>query len=120
MTPLIATILLMGLVCGILYKTYAPYARKLKAGTIDKFDTRYLWTAIGAFIGALVSALGLFDAAAISWSQGWPFGTGYFAVFGFGFLWALGWNYGAHNVLPPQPVQPDAVQPDELKEARLV
>jgi len=104
MEPIIATILLLGLTLGILYKTYLPYKDKVVKGKIETFDPKFLWTAISAFIGALVTALGMFEDVALAWTNGWPFGTGYIAVFGFGFLWAVAWNYGANNItkLPAQ------------------
>lgn len=99
-----ATILLLGLAIGILYKTYLPYAQKKQEGKLEKFDPYFIWTAITAFVGALVTALGMFGDAALAWTEGWPFGTGYFAILGFGFLWAVAWNYGANTVtkLPAQ------------------
>jgi hypothetical protein len=97
MTPEMAVALLIGLVMGILYKTYKPYADKKKAGKIQGFDTTYIWTAVVAFVGALMTALGMFSDAAVAWAQGWPFGSGYAAIVGFGFVWAVGWNYGANE-----------------------
>ena len=99
MDPTMATIMLLGLALGILYRTYAPYAQKQKEGTIEKFNPKYIWTAITAFIGAMMTAMTMFPDAAQAWAEGWPYGTGYFAVFAFGFFWAIGWNYGANRVL---------------------
>lgn len=106
MNPTMATIMLLGLAHGILYKTYAPYAQKQKAGAIEKFDPRYIWTAITAFIGAVMSAMTMFTDAAQAWAEGWPFGTGYFAVLAFGFVWAIGWNYGLNNIAKPKQKPP--------------
>ena len=99
MEPLMAGILLLGLVLGIIYKTYIPFRSKMKAGKIKEFDTSYIWTAVVALVSATLTALTMFDAAAVSWVNGWPFGTGYAAVAFFGFLWAVGWNYGANRFL---------------------
>lgn len=100
-----AVALLIGLAIGILYKTYAPYAQKKKAGKINEFDRAYLWTAIVAFVGALMTALSMFSDAAVAWAQGWPFGSGYAAIVGFGFVWAVGWNYGANEALKRVPAK---------------
>lgn len=117
MDSVYATILLLGLAIGILYKTYVPFQQKMKAGTIDRFNPTYIWTAIVAFVGAVMSALAIFPDAAMAWAEGWPFGTGYAAVFVFGFFWAVGWNYGANSVFKPRP-ESDEVH--EKKEARLI
>ena len=94
-------LLLLGLTLGILYKTYAPYARKKKEGKVQSFDVTYLITAVVAFVSAMVTALGMLPQAMSEWTDEWPFGTGYFAVVLFGFLWAIGWNYGTNRILGP-------------------
>lgn len=99
MDSVYATVLLAGLVLGVIYRTYAPYKSKQTAGSVQKFDPHYLWTAVVALVGATTTALTMFDSAAAAWARGWAFGTGYVAIFGFGFLWAIGWNYGANRVL---------------------
>ena len=109
-----ATIMLLGLALGILYRTLAPYMSKKQQEKVANFDPKYIWTAIVAFIGALVSGMAMFPDAAAAWADGWPFGTGYFAIFGFGFLWAIGWNHGANRILADSPKK---VPP---KEARIL
>jgi len=101
MDSIMATLMLLGLAIGILYKTYLPYARKQKAGTIKTFSPRYVWTAVTAFIGSLMTAMTMFTDAAQAWAEGWPYGFGYFAVFAFGFFWAVGWNYGTNQAFKP-------------------
>lgn len=99
MNPTLAGILLLGLALGVFYKTYASFAKKLDQGTITDFDPKYIGTAITAFIGSVLTAMTMFPEAAAAWAEGWPFGTGYLAVLGSGFLWSMSWNYGTNRIL---------------------
>ena len=109
------TALLLGLALGILYKTYAPYRTKLAAGTVKSFETTYIWTAIAAFVGSMMTAFLMFPEAATIWAEGWPFGTGYFAIFAFGFFYVSVMSLLAERATrradqrAPQPL-PDDVQ----------
>jgi hypothetical protein len=99
MDSTMSVLMLLGIAVGITYKSYVPYNSKKKEGTVQNFDPQYIWTAIVAFIGAIMSGMTMFPDAAQAWAEGWPFGTGYFAVFAFGFFWAVGWNYGANQMV---------------------
>ncbi len=46
-----------GLFLGIFFRTYLPYIRKLKDGSIKKFHKKYLYQAAYSFILALISIL---------------------------------------------------------------
>ena len=104
MNPEHAVVLLIGLILGILYKTWVPYRSKVKAGKLDRFDPKYLGTALAALVGASVTAFNMFDEVAISWGEGWPFGTGYVAVLIFGFFWAIGFNHTINQFAKPKTI----------------
>ena len=41
---------LSGIFCGVLFRTFLPYLRKLKSGTASPFKGRYLTTAVSAAV----------------------------------------------------------------------
>lgn len=48
---------LLGLFVGVFCRTYLPYIRKLKDGSVKKFDKKYLYSAFYALIIAFVSVI---------------------------------------------------------------
>jgi hypothetical protein len=53
-------VLVVGIALGIVFRTYAPYLKRaIESEQPLKFDRKYLWTAIVAFVIALMSAVDL-------------------------------------------------------------
>lgn len=64
---LATVIALVGIAIGIVARTYAPYLKKLAEGKIEKFERKYLYSAVLSFVIALGTAkelIGSFDLAA--------------------------------------------------------
>lgn len=80
-------IALIGIAIGVVLRTYAPYLKKLAEGKEElKFDKKYLWTAIAAFVIALLSAMDIiarFDYSAVE---------SLLALFGLAVLYGTLWN----------------------------
>lgn len=51
-------VLVAGIALGIVFRTYAPYLKRaIESEEPLKFERKYLWTAIGAFLIALLTAI---------------------------------------------------------------
>jgi len=80
---------LSGIFLGVLARALFPWLRKLRQGKLEHFDRRYLYTAIGSVIIAVVVTLLVFPKFEVPPAgQGTEAAVKLFATaFGFGFGW---------------------------------
>ena len=82
---------LIGLFFGVMARTWIPYFRKIKKGTITKFEIKYLYQALGAVILALVSVLLIIPEYSIATGLLVDTATG-IKLFATAFAFGFGWN----------------------------
>ena len=81
---------LIGIFLGVLARTLFPWLRKLREGTVERFDKRYIVSGIGSFIIGFIVTLLIFP----QFSAG-PAGPGFeaaFKLFATAFGFGFGWN----------------------------
>lgn len=80
----------LGILLGVLARTLLPWLRKLREGRVQRFNKRYIYSAVASFILGLLVTLVVFpqfDAA-----KGAGDFDAYFKLFCLAFGFGFGWN----------------------------
>ncbi|MDD5466116.1 MAG: hypothetical protein PHP73_07265 [Candidatus Omnitrophica bacterium] len=81
---------ILGLFLGVVARSLIPFLRKLRQGTVKRFDRRYLYSALGTFLLGIVITMVIFPQFKAD-APGAGF-EAYFQLFCLAFSFGFGWN----------------------------